>query len=180
MNINEKTLSRWLEANGQGKPSKESLQFARSLACEPEFLGSNNWQTPSTSKPDTSYKQQVYFAGFDANTSHGLNLRVECDCPATKECIHVQKLQRVYCANWTYLFILFGLDTKEIRMSALWAKAKAVYAQMEVEAANDTCGCRWNMDDKFIEFYCERHYWEMKAEEAQAEAWDGYERQRAA
>ncbi len=65
-------------------------------------------------------------------------------------------------------------------MSELWAKAKAVYARMEVEAANETCNCRWNMDDKFIEFYCESHYWQMKAEEAAADAWDGYERQWAA
>ena len=35
-----------------------------------------------------------------------------------------------------------------------------------------SCGCKWNLDDKFIEQYCDKHLAEMQAE---SEQWQAYE-----
>ncbi len=126
----EKNLTKWLEAVGGAKPNNSALQFARSLDCQPEFQCENLWVTKSLSKADTFYHQEVFFKGFSGEFSHGLELNIECDCPARIDCKHILKLFRVYDANHSYLWDLFGLDKTEPRYGELYSRAKAVFALM--------------------------------------------------
>lgn len=41
-------------------------------------------------------------------------------------------------------------------------------------APASSCGCVFNWDDKFVEWYCDEHYRQMLAYEEQA-AWEGYD-----
>jgi hypothetical protein len=130
MTATEKSLKIWNQANELPAPTVADNQFMRSLDCRPEFLGVNVWQTPSTTKTNVVYLQNVYFRGFSNDYTHGMDLYIECSCPATKECKHALKIQRVYCSNWAYLFILFGMEESK-RFGELWSRAQAVAERME-------------------------------------------------
>ena len=125
----ENNLKIWNQASGQ-TTAKQDLQTARSIECRPEFMGLNLWQTPSTTRAGIVYRQEVFFAGFSNDYTHGLDLNIECTCPSRVTCKHILKIQRVYCANWSYLFTLFGMEESK-RMSELWSRAQAIYERME-------------------------------------------------
>lgn len=136
MNINEKNLTVWNKATGASQPNKADNLFVRSISCQPRFLGGNRWEVPSTTKANTFYNLEVYFAGYASGTSHGLELFVECGCPAGRakqSCKHAVSIHQAYEANYGYLFDLFGLNRNE-RFRALYDKAAETYHRIAKSA----------------------------------------------
>lgn len=134
MTVNEKNISVWTEVNGGAKPNRASLQNARSLNCNPIFLGSNNWSTASTSRENITHCQTVYFAGIDESAMLGIKLNIECTCPSIKsECIHALAIERKYNSTWSLYFHLFGLPV-DSRLGELHSRAEAVADLMKRDA----------------------------------------------
>lgn len=126
----EKNLKTWLEVFGT-QPTKTDLQAARASRCMPEFRGMNKWVTPSTSHPGVSYAQEVYFTGMSAD--YDILIKVDCNCPATGECLHALKIHQLYEAHHGFYFDLFGL-LRDARYGQLWDKAWETDARLKANS----------------------------------------------
>lgn len=132
--ITEKNLNTLNKAMELPKATKAGLMQARSMECSPRFISDNRWKVQSTTRTNVFYSIEVYFAGYNDSFSHGLDLFIECGCPAgrvEKPCKHVIAIQNAYENNWLYIFGLFGLNADDSNFAELYEKIEVTDARLK-------------------------------------------------
>lgn len=128
----EKSTKVWQSVFGT-TPTREGLQVARAMECNPRHIRLNLWETPSTTREGVFYRQEVYFNGISDASDIGYGLHIDCTCPSAEPCIHAIRIENKYQANWKFYFYLFGLSD-DVSFAELHEKALMIDEKLKANS----------------------------------------------